>query len=116
MSEEVCAGGCSVGCALEVGAGAVTVWFTADDRAPDALGEGNNSGPVFTELRPMEYPMPKKMAQRITSPKNRASILPVPRVISVSVVSSMRVAATGLMMVFTGFSLADEFQICEISA
>ncbi len=38
----------------------------------------------FAVLLPREKPMPKKMAHSTTSPKNKASILPVPSVISVS--------------------------------
>jgi hypothetical protein len=36
----------------------------------------------------MVNPMPKKIAHSTTKPKNNASILPVPSVISVSVISS----------------------------
>jgi hypothetical protein len=66
-----------------------------DDRGLDWLGDGSNSGVDFTEFLPMEKPIPKKTAHKITRPKNRASILPVPRVISVSLASSMRVAVAG---------------------
>jgi hypothetical protein len=75
----------------------------ADERVPvGALGDGSNSTGDLTEFLPMENPMPKKIAHRITSPKNNASILPVPSVISVSVVLStllglIRVALTGVI-------------------
>src|SRR5580704_8180647 len=45
---------------------------------------GKSEDMILTELLPRENPMPKKTAQMATSPKKRASILPVPRVISVS--------------------------------
>jgi hypothetical protein len=45
---------------------------------------GRSGDAIRTELLPSENPMPKKTAQSATSPKNRASILPVPNVISVS--------------------------------
>src|SRR5205814_4092132 len=64
---------------------------------PDGLGEGSSSGADLTELRPMENPMPKNTAHRITRPKKIASILPVPRVISVSLASSTRIESTGVM-------------------
>lgn len=61
------------------------------------LGEGNSSGATLAELLPIEKPIPKNTAHRTTSPKNKASILLVPRVISVSVTSSMRAAVKGAM-------------------
>src|SRR5581483_6552396 len=41
--------------------------------------------------------MPKNVAHKITSPKNRASIFPVPRVISVSSKLSTGAVATGVI-------------------
>ena len=61
----------------------------------DVLGDGSSSALDFAEPCPTEYPRPKKVAQRITSPKNRASILPVPRVISVSSEYSVRGSRAG---------------------
>jgi hypothetical protein len=55
-----------------------------ETRALDVLGEGNNSAVDLPELWPIEYPIPKNVAHKITSPKNKANILPVPSVISVS--------------------------------
>jgi hypothetical protein len=70
----------------------------ADGRVlPEGPGDGSNSGADFTEFRPIENPMPKNTAHRITRPKKSASILPVPRVISVSVVSSSRIESTGVI-------------------
>jgi len=77
--------------------------FVLDDRGLDWLGDGSNSGVDFTEFLPMEKPIPKKTAHKITRPKNRASILPVPRVISVSLASSMRVAVAGAIKVVGSF-------------
>src|SRR6202521_2011666 len=48
------------------------------------VAAGKSGDMILTELLPRENPMPKKTAQSATSPKNRASILPVPSVISVS--------------------------------
>src|SRR6266568_9521869 len=67
--------------------GDTDVGFTAVGRTPDADVTGGIASVVsagFTEFLPSENPIPKKTAHRMTSPKNRASILPVPRVISVS--------------------------------
>jgi hypothetical protein len=52
--------------------------------AVEGLGDGKSSGAVLTEFFPIEKPIPKNSAHRTTSPKNKASILPVPSVISVS--------------------------------
>src|ERR1700687_6233330 len=67
--------------------GVVLLVLTAEGRrvALVAGGAAGKSGDIIlTEVLPSENPMPKKTAQSATSPKNRASILPVPSVISVS--------------------------------
>jgi hypothetical protein len=69
--------------------------FAADGRTP--LGVATNSGADLTEFFPMVKPMPKNKAHRITSPKNRMSIFPVPKVISVSVSGSTSGALAGVM-------------------
>ncbi len=57
----------------------------AEGRVPlEELGEGSSSGADLTEFLPIEKPIPKNTAHKITNPKNSASIFPVPRVISVS--------------------------------
>jgi hypothetical protein len=76
--------------------GALVVRFEAGVRA-EVLGDGRSSGADLTEFLPMVNPMPKKIAHRITSPKNSASILPVPSVISVSVASSAGNVPKGLI-------------------
>jgi hypothetical protein len=86
---------CAAGCDSGAGAG-VAVLFGAEVRA-DVLGEGSNSGADLTEFLPMVKPMPKNIAHRITSPKKSASILPVPRVISVSTSSSAGNVPKGLI-------------------
>src|ERR1700730_268946 len=67
--------------------GVVLAFLIAGGRTP-AVGvevEAESSGDaILTEVLPNENPIPKKTAQIATSPKNRASILPVPSVISVS--------------------------------
>ena len=89
--------GCSVACDSGAELGGAEFRLAAGVRGDDVLGEGSSSGADRTELLPMVKPMPKKMAHRITSPKNSASILPVPRVISVSVASSRGTVVTGLI-------------------
>ena len=67
--------------------GVALVVLTAEGRAPPVLtvvAAGRSGDAILTELLPRENPIPKKTAQSATSPKNRASILPVPSVISVS--------------------------------
>ena len=75
----------------------------------DVLGDGSNSAPDFVELWPIEYPKPKKVAHKITSPKNRASILPVPSVISVSSEYSVRGSRAGAAI--TGVIKSSRFPI-----
>ena len=71
----------------------------AEGRFPlDVLGDGSNSGADLTEFLPMEKPMPKNTAQRITRPKKMPSILPVPSVISVSLASSTRDELMGVIV------------------
>src|ERR1700730_3189078 len=67
--------------------GVVLVVLTAEGRRlalVAGVAAGETGDMILTELLPNEKPMPKKTAQTATSPKNRASILPVPSVISVS--------------------------------
>src|SRR3979490_1654494 len=68
--------------------GVVLVVLTAEGRrlalVVVGVAAGKSEDMILTELLPNEKPMPKKTAQTATSPKNRASILPVPSVISVS--------------------------------
>src|SRR6185312_15214980 len=71
---------------LSVGACVTGAVVVADDDGVmrdgrEVLGDGSNSALDFVELWPIEYPSPKKVAHRMTSPKNKASIFPVPRVI-----------------------------------
>src|SRR5208282_4900657 len=72
---------------MSAGAVVLTV-LTAEGRRLALVGaeavEGRSGDVILTELLPSEKPRPKKTAQSATSPKKRASILPVPRVISVS--------------------------------
>src|SRR5947207_8004383 len=77
--------------------------------AREVLGDGSSSALDFDELRPMEYPMPKKVAHKTTSAKNRASILPVPRVISVSSEYSVRGSRAGAAI--TGVIKSSRVQI-----
>src|ERR1700733_7035434 len=60
--------------------------LTAEGRTAlvTVVADGRSRDAILTELLPRENPMPKKTAHSATSPKNNASILPVPSVISVS--------------------------------
>ena len=85
---------------LSLGACVAGALVVADDDGDcreglEVLGEGSSSALDFVEPWPMEYPRPKKVAQRMTSPKNKASILPIPRVISVSSEYSVRGSRAG---------------------
>src|SRR5579863_5045661 len=76
------------------------VGFTAEGRtlaaAVTATGEASAAEGFSPEFLPSENPMEKKTAHSVTSPKNRANILPVPRVISVSSDFAVVIATSSL--------------------
>jgi hypothetical protein len=87
------------------------VVLTAEGRAPPVVtvvAAGRSGDAILTELLPSENPMPKKTAQSATSPKNRASIFPVPSVISVSsdVAFVISTSWSGLLQLFAAFGEA----------
>jgi hypothetical protein len=81
--------------------GVVLVFLIAVGRSPTVgadVAADRSGDAILTELLPSEKPMPKKTAQSATSPKNRASILPVPSVISVSCDVAVVICTSSLLL------------------